>query len=379
MPGKRERENGTWEYVFKRKGVLPKPLYLTFDTEAEGDAYGARLEALLDQGYVPAEHREAVRVSTIDDLITEYLRDAHPSKKDREQLANVSKTKGSTVLANVNAGWVDDWVAELKRILKVAPATITAKVGAFARCCDWGMRKGFVTMPDHPLRTLPAGYAQYTKTDAALAGVARVDVERDRRLEHGEDDKVFAVLDKGVLHRKQRPLVLPYPAALRCIFVLGVESAMRMREMYTLTVDQVSFAKRTVFLDKTKNGDKRQVPLSTVAAAEIKEYLKVRVIPDEHPQDLLFPWWNGVDEEDDDGRELQATSNFLSKLWLSIFEQAGCDGLQFHDTRHEATSRLFERTQFSDAQIMKITGHKSIKMLLRYANLRGSNLAGGMW
>lgn len=379
MPGKRQRENGTWEYVFKRKGVLPKPLYLTFDTEAEGDAYAAKLEPLLDQGYVPAAHREMVRVSTIDDLITEYLRDAHPSRKDRQQLATVSRTRGATLLENITSAWVDEWIAELKRVEKVAPATITAKVGAFARCTDWGMRKGHLIMPDHPLRTLPAGYAQYTKTDAALAGGARVDVERDRRLEPGETEAVLAVLASGVLDRKQRPLVLPWPAALRCLFMVAVESAMRMREIYTLRLDQVALTRRTVFLDKTKNGDKRQVPLSSVAAAEIEAYLKVREIPAEHPQDLLMPWWDGTGEDDDGGRELSATSNFLSKLWLSIFEQAKCEDLKFHDTRHEATSRLYERTQLTDNQIMKITGHKSIKMLLRYANLRGSDLAGRLW
>lgn len=40
---------------------------------------------------------------------------------------------------------------------------------------------------------------------------------------------------------------------------------MRLREIYTITPDQVSLARRTVYLDRTKNGDSRQVPLSTVA------------------------------------------------------------------------------------------------------------------
>lgn len=67
----------------------------------------------------------------------------------------------------------------MKRIDKVAPTTIHAKVGALARATDWGMRKGFLTMPDHALRSLPSGYAQYTKADAAVAGVQRKDNERD--------------------------------------------------------------------------------------------------------------------------------------------------------------------------------------------------------
>ncbi len=40
------------------------------------------------------------------------------------------------------------------------------------------------------------------------------------------------------------------------LFEMALESAMRLREMYTLTWDQVDFTQRTIFLEKTKNGDK---------------------------------------------------------------------------------------------------------------------------
>ena len=43
MSGKKQFDNGTWQYVFKRAGVLKKPLYLTFESEKEGDAYAAKL------------------------------------------------------------------------------------------------------------------------------------------------------------------------------------------------------------------------------------------------------------------------------------------------------------------------------------------------
>ncbi len=85
------------------------------------------------------------------------------------------------------------------------------------------------------------------------------------------------------------------------------------------------------------------------------------------------PWWNG------EANDLDATSDYLSKLFIDIFSQAGAQGLKFHDLRHEATSRLFERTQLSDTQIMKITGHKSQRMLMRYANLRASDLSKALW
>ncbi|WP_280189035.1 site-specific integrase [Delftia sp. PS-11] len=373
MAGKKQFPNGTWQYIFKRKGVLDKPLYLTFASEAEGDEYAARLDALLARGIVPAEHQKTDVVRTIKELVREYERDAHPSPKDRSALRTIVDARGHYPLSDINAAWVDAWITEMKRVESLAPATIRAKVGALARCTDWGMRKGLLSLPDHPLRSLPDGYAQYTKTDAALAaGGARHDVERDRRLEPGEYEAILAKIDEGVLARKQRPLKLEHQASLRCIFVIAVETAMRMREMYTLTHAQVDLPRRTVFLDKTKNGDKRQVPLSTVAVKMLQEYL-AGLDKEKNPQSLIFPWWSG------DPADLHDTSDYLSSMFSDIMEQAGAHGLRFHDLRHEAVSRLFERTKLSEAQIMKITGHKSHRMLMRYANLRGTDLANSLW
>jgi integrase len=57
----------------------------------------------------------------------------------------------------------------------------------------------------------------------------------------------------------------------------------------------------------------------------------------------------------------------------------GCDDLRFHDLRHEAVCRLYERTRLGDVQIARITGHKDLRMLKRYSNLRGSDLAEMLW
>ena len=73
--------------------------------------------------------------------------------------------------------------------------------------------------------------------------------ERDRRLEETEEGAIRSVLtDKNE----------------RLLFDMALETAMRMREMFTLTVGQIDLKQRTIFLDKTKNGSKRQVPISSV-------------------------------------------------------------------------------------------------------------------
>ena len=219
-----------------------------------------------------------------------------------------------------------------------------------------------------------AGCMHLTLTDGMCVLVGGIP-PRCGRLGRGEHERIMAVLDAGVLPRKQRPLQLEHVPALGCLYLLATETAMRLSEMYTLTLDQVALDRRTVFLDRTKNGSKRQVPLSTVAVAALQDYLALRQAPPGQPEGMLFPWWDG----DHAVRARHRVTDFLSKLWVGIFAAAGCEGLKFHDLRHEATIRLFERTRLTELEIMKITGHKDIRMLARYANLRGFVLSERLW
>jgi integrase len=54
--------------------------------------------------------------------------------------------------------------------------------------------------------------------------------------------------------------------------------------------------------------------------------------------------------------------------------RAGVQHFRFHDLRHEATSRLFEKG-LSQMEVATITGHKDIQMLARYMHLRVKELA----
>lgn len=350
MASKRKRGQ-SWEFTVKRAGVLERPLTLTFASEADGDAYCARLEALLDRGIVPDEYRPKPATLTLDDLIDRYGREVSLPDKDVQILRTVGKAVGTTPLAGITAAWVDDWITEMKRRHNYAPATIRAKVGALARCCDWGLRKQLLVMPDHPLRTLRDGYANYTPADAEFVD-PREDIERDRRLEGDEEPRIVAAIEG--LDRPDAPELLR-------LFRLALETAMRLSEMYTLTPDQVDLQARAVFLSKTKNGDSRSVPLTTVAVAALQGFGG-------------FPWL-AMHKGD---RKL--TSNYLSKLFIhEVFDIAGCDDLHFHDLRHEAVSRLFERTQLTTEEVMKISGHRSHRMMMRYLKLRPSQLAAKLW
>lgn len=73
---------------------------------------------------------------------------------------------------------------------------------------------------------------------------------------------------------RERAFELPYRPALVFLFELAIESAMRMREMYTLEVPQFDVGRRTAALERTKNGSKRSVPLTTVEIGAFERYVE---------------------------------------------------------------------------------------------------------
>ena len=65
----------------------------------------------------------------------------------------------------------------------------------------------------------------------------------------------------------------------------------------------------------------------------------------------------------------------ISQVFERVCKSAGIEGLRFHDLRHEATSRLFEKG-FNPMEVSAITGHKTLQMLKRYTHLRAEDLVG---
>ena len=379
MATKRKRGE-TWHYTVRRAGLLDKPLYLSFDDEAEGDEYVKRLEALLDRGVVPEEFQEKREVKReLRDHVRRFLATNTVTAEDASILQIVlGRLPPKLSLQQLTFAWATGFASDLKRVHNLAPSTVRKHVGALARVLDWVAAHGDI--PFNPLRLLPKGYAAYTEEDAIavrrLDGTVKVDTERDRRLEEavppakGEEERIRAVLAGSKPDGRQRPFELNEGPALVMLFDMALESAMRMREMYTLSRRQIDLARRTIFLERTKNGSKRQVPITSVLAEKLAPYLDGM-----GPDDLVFPWWNG----DLSKPALKRLTSQLSAQFGRIFDAAGCPDFNFHDLRHEAISRLFERTALSDIEIANITGHKDPRSLKRYANLRASKLATRMW
>lgn len=154
----------------------------------------------------------------------------------------------------------------------------------------------------------------------------------------------------------RNPYVLP-------ILDLALGTAMRRGEILGLEWERISFSHRSIHLIETKNGTSRGVPLSQRVMTVLLSLKQVAA------HEL------GCNGELNSGPVFPGlTANAFKLAFSRMVERAGLENFRFHDLRHEATSRLFEKG-LSVMEVAAITGHKDIRMLQRYTHLQVKDLA----
>lgn len=123
-------------------------------------------------------------------------------------------------------------------------------------------------------------------------------------------------------------------------WLLGIESAMRAGEIFTLGWDQVYLKDQYVQLFLTKNGDDREVPLSTRAVE-------------------LFGCLPRVGEYC-----FTVKKETASTLFTRYRKKAGIKDLTFHDSRGEGITRMSKKLEILD--LARFVGHRDLKSLMIY-------------
>ena len=147
---------------------------------------------------------------------------------------------------------------------------------------------------------------------------------------------------------------------------LALETGMRQGEIIGLKWEDIDWERKVAHLEDTKNGERRDVPLSKAAVEVLKARFplsanegaeKVALLRPRAPSGLVFP----------------VGSMSVTHSFTRACVRACISDLRFHDLRHEAASRLFERG-LDSMEVAAITGHKTLQMLKRYTHLRAEDL-----
>jgi len=312
-----------WQGKVRRKGHPAQSK--TFETKSDAEAWARSIEHEMDRGVFVS--RTEAENTTLRECLERYAREVSSTKRGMTQ-------ELSRIRVLLRLPIVDSSMANIR---SVDIANLRDQFIRIGRSPATTMR--YLALLSHLFNTARKEWGMESVANPVeLVKKPKVQNARDRRLEPTEEERLLAECCNQGNHW------------LKPMVCFAIETAMRKGEILSLRWENVDLIKRTAFLPETKNGDSRAVPLSTKAVSVLKSL----------PRSV--------------SGQIFCTSEFATrKAFIKACARANIENLRFHDLRHEATSRLAE--VFGIHELAKITGHKDMKMLLRYFHPRAEDLA----
>jgi len=303
----------------------------TFATKAEAQAWAVEREAQMRRMSSTGVNTE----KTLEDAFTRYAEEVSIRKTgaawEAKRLVAIAGHEvggvrlGSMKLCDVDASTIAGW--RDMRLATVAGSTINRDLALLSHVFATA-RKEWKWLAESP--TTDVRRPQNPES-------------RDRRITENEIAQLCQVLgfDGGPVVTKNQ--------AVAVAMLFAIETAMRAGEICGLTANDVTG--RSAMLQKTKNGTKRAVALSK-RAVEL-----LALLPAVEPGQPLF----GL------------TSASLDALFRKARSKTLISDLTFHDTRHEAITRLAAKLNVLD--LARMVGHRDLKMLQVYYNASAEDIA----
>ena len=209
------------------------------------------------------------------------------------------------------------------RLALVKSDTVRRELAIVRHCIEVARNEWGFVLPSNPVQQVK---------------MPRAGNPRQRRAYPGELEKLLTACEGS------RSRWLP------AVIQLAVETGMRRSELLAMRWEDVDLEARTVLLRNTKNGFPRTVPLSPRALNIMKE------MPRRGPTVFTI------------------SANALRLAWERLRRRAGVLELRFHDLRHEAVSRFFEKG-LNVPEVAMISGHRDPRMLFRYTHPKPEEVA----
>lgn len=324
----------TWRAVVRRTGY--KSVSSTFNTKAMADAWARKIEAEMDQRVyrdVKASAGDTVRA-----VFEQFRDEVSPQRRGSKwEICRIDRLLRTVDFADRRLDQITpedlrDWRND--RLKEVSAASVNRELNLMSGIFSHAIKEWSAPMRENPVHL--------------VARPAGADKARSRRWTQREIDAVLKA--SGWVEDKQPEVGREY---VGWAVLLAIETAMRLGELTSMRVRDFDAEQRAVHLDMTKNGDARSVPLSTKALRWL-EFLAT----DREPDEKIIP----------------LTSESLGLYFRKAREAAGLADLHFHDTRHEAATRLSKKLS-NVLELSAVTGHRSLQSLKRYYNPTAKDLA----
>jgi integrase len=260
--------------------------------------------------------------SIIDDAIDWHA--SHRPKSHRttkQQLLVLKDAFGTRIASDLKPADVDSWLTAHE---EWTPATKNRCKSALGKALQLAVVAGHLS-----------------RNVARLVTARAENNARVRWMRPEEEERVVKVM------RECCPGQLP-------AFYVALNTGMRMSEQFGLTWDRVDFDRRKLFLDTTKNGESREVPMNKTVLALLTDLKAVKT------GEFVFPT----------ERKYKESRPLLNpRQWFEIvLERAKVDNFHWHDLRHTFASRLVMKG-IDLHTVSKLMGHKTLTVTQRYAHL----------
>ena len=311
-----------WQVKIRKKGYEPQSN--TFTTKVAADRWARQVETEMDKGvFVSTSKAEN---TTLHDLMERYQKEVLPSKKSQRQVQSHCNVIDGLIGTKTAASLTPAVLAQFRdeRMKTVTGHTVRKDLLLIRRILSQAQREWEIYLPmGNPVDSIT---------------IPKQPKGRDRRLTTGEEEKLLQQATE-------------YGGEIHNIIIVALETGMRRGEINRLRWKHIQLKSKTAQLFDTKNEEDRTVPLSNTVGEMLKKL----------PHNIS-------------GKVFALNPDSITQAFERICKKAGIEDLRFHDLRHEATTRLFEKG-LSIMEVSAITGHKDLAMLRKYTHLRAEDLA----
>ena len=318
------KRHGQYHAQVRRKGY--PSVTKTFASKTSATKWVKAVETDMERG----EFKPQVNM-TVDELIKRYQKEIVPQHKgassDVSRCRTIRRLLGKVNLADLTPAVLASYRDQ--RLKVILPSSLKTELTILSSAIntaiiDWG-----IPIPSNPVQ---------------LVRLPKYDDRRSRRLERGEEEKLLESAD---------PM-------FRRLIILAIETAMRKGEILRIRRSHIDYQRQTLFIPTTKTDKPRTIALSTRAVEALREQIK-------------STGQENVVELDRDPLVFNIGVGLYRYRVDKIRKATGMLDWRFHDLRHEATSRLFEKG-LNMMEVASITGHEDLKMLKRYTHIRPENI-----
>ncbi|PLZ00207.1 site-specific integrase [Burkholderia sp. WAC0059] len=341
-----------WRAEVRKRGH--KPIYRTFDTKQQARDWAQRVEAEISIG-IFVDRTEAER-TTLGEALDRYDREIVPTKRypgqERTRIARWRKNDLAWRPLAALRGSDFAKYRDARRAAGRAENTIRLELQVISHLFEIARKEwGFETLLN-PVKNI-------RKPSGSRA--------RDRRLQPGEFNALFTRLASSL-----NPWAAP-------AFELAIETSLRQGTLFSLRWEWIKLQVRMIeFPPEARGADNKGVPARLPLTCRAVDVLRSLAAIWQHdrlgdPELRQFGPVN-VDPGKLTGPVFGTSSNAVLLVWKRVVKgEDGFPNLRWHDLRHEAASRLFEKG-LHPLEVASVTGHRSMQMLKRYTHLNPADL-----